>query len=367
MAKESAKMATRQLGAERGLYRVPSELRPCRHHVHDGATAAPAKHALLFETHVLSRDRSRGVNPTRHTARRDHRSRYVRREYPVGCRAVRVLFTDASPADERGGVTVVVDSDLMTVFAASARTLTDVSLLEERAIARAILSTSSLPPSTPNHILTDSQAACRRFLFNTLHPTTMSILESFLSSTSHTFRLRSSVMSALMRWPENSHTEPLGIALPSSDRNLSRCLLVTTTDEYFPDAPFLFLPLSLPWSSSMSALRRSIHPTAYGLALQDISNVPPVPNPTLTCWEERLADTMATGQQWLVDRAEAVAATYWAPDYKGSTFEETLLKTVCAEEYSSGKRFSEASSLRNTRFRRSRQSKHGNRAQKNLL
>ncbi|KAH7966857.1 hypothetical protein HPB49_019902 [Dermacentor silvarum] len=77
----------------------------------------------------------------------------------------------------------------MTVFAASEPTLTDVSLLEERAIARAILSTSSLPPSTPNHILTDSQAACRRFLFNTLHPTTTSILESFLSSTSHTFRL----------------------------------------------------------------------------------------------------------------------------------------------------------------------------------
>ncbi|KAH7937325.1 hypothetical protein HPB49_010769 [Dermacentor silvarum] len=47
----------------------------------------------------------------------------------------------------------------MTVFAASERTVTDVSLLEERAIARAIISTSSLHPSTPNYILTDSQAA----------------------------------------------------------------------------------------------------------------------------------------------------------------------------------------------------------------
>ncbi|KAH7934401.1 hypothetical protein HPB49_025453 [Dermacentor silvarum] len=56
----------------------------------------------------------RHMHPTRHTARRDHRSRYLRREYPVGCSAVRVLFTDASPADERGGVTVVVDSDLVT-------------------------------------------------------------------------------------------------------------------------------------------------------------------------------------------------------------------------------------------------------------
>ncbi|KAH7971399.1 hypothetical protein HPB49_023489 [Dermacentor silvarum] len=129
------------------------------------------------------------MHPTRHAVRRDDRSRYLRREYHVGCRAVRVLFTDASPTDERGGVTVVVDSDLETVFAASERTLTDVSLLEERAIARAIVPTSSLPPSAPNHILTDSPAACRRFLFNTLHPTTTSILESFLSSTSHTSRL----------------------------------------------------------------------------------------------------------------------------------------------------------------------------------
>ncbi|KAH7964999.1 hypothetical protein HPB49_002764 [Dermacentor silvarum] len=227
----------------------------------------------------------RHMHPTRHIARRDHRSRYLRREYPVGCSAVRVLFTDANPADERGGVTVVVDSDLMTVFAASERTLTDVSLLEERVIARAILSTSSLPPSTPNHILTDSQAACRRFLFNTLHPTTTSILESFLSSTSHTFRLvwvpgtqRSPVMSALMRWPENSHTEPLchhptatflvriptccdtpnSATLPltsSCPYSLAGCLLATTTDEYFPDAPFLFVTLPLPWSSSMPALR----------------------------------------------------------------------------------------------------------------
>ncbi|KAH7949459.1 hypothetical protein HPB49_010631 [Dermacentor silvarum] len=50
----------------------------------------------------------RHMHPTRHTARRDHRSRYLRREYPVGSSAVRVLFTDASPAEERGGVTVVV-------------------------------------------------------------------------------------------------------------------------------------------------------------------------------------------------------------------------------------------------------------------
>ncbi|KAH7970214.1 hypothetical protein HPB49_001122 [Dermacentor silvarum] len=73
----------------------------------------------------------RHKHPTRHTARRDHRSRYLRREYPVRCSAVRVLFTDVNPANERGEVTAVVDADLITIFAASERTLTNVSLLEE--------------------------------------------------------------------------------------------------------------------------------------------------------------------------------------------------------------------------------------------
>ncbi|KAG0413425.1 hypothetical protein HPB47_009429 [Ixodes persulcatus] len=47
---------------------------------------------------------------------------------------------------------------------------------------------------------------------------------------------------------------------------------------------------------------------------QLIPAVPSNPNPTPTSWEERLTDDTATGQQSLVDRAKAVAATYGAPD-----------------------------------------------------
>ncbi|KAG0412434.1 hypothetical protein HPB47_010445 [Ixodes persulcatus] len=47
---------------------------------------------------------------------------------------------------------------------------------------------------------------------------------------------------------------------------------------------------------------------------QAIPSVSPLPNPTPTSWEERLTDDTATGQQWLVDRAESVAATYGAQD-----------------------------------------------------
>uniref|UniRef100_A0A6B0U3I2 Putative secreted protein n=1 Tax=Ixodes ricinus TaxID=34613 RepID=A0A6B0U3I2_IXORI len=36
----------------------------------------------------------------------------------------------------------------------------------------------------------------------------------------------------------------------------------------------------------------------------------PLPNPSTTSWEERLADDTATGQQWLMDYAESLAATY---------------------------------------------------------
>ncbi|KAM7315199.1 hypothetical protein ISCGN_004981 [Ixodes scapularis] len=81
------------------------------------------------------------------------------------------------------GITVVVDSD------ATERGLTDVSILEERAVARAILLTSFLSFSIPIHILTDSQTACWHFLYNTLHPSAACLLDPFLSSTSHTFRL----------------------------------------------------------------------------------------------------------------------------------------------------------------------------------
>ncbi|KAG0437546.1 hypothetical protein HPB47_017390 [Ixodes persulcatus] len=47
---------------------------------------------------------------------------------------------------------------------------------------------------------------------------------------------------------------------------------------------------------------------------QLIPAVLPNPNPIPTSWEERLTDDTATGQQSLVDRAKAVAATYGAPD-----------------------------------------------------
>ncbi|KAH7958423.1 hypothetical protein HPB49_001497 [Dermacentor silvarum] len=290
----------------------------------------------------------RYMHPTHHAARRDHRSRYLRREYPVGCSAVRVLFTDASPADERGRVTLVVDSDLMTVFAASERTLTDVSLLEEWAIAMAILSTSSLPHSTPNHILTDPTAAFRRFLFNTLYLTSTSILESFLSSTSHTFRLVWVSGHAAIPGNERAHAlarelsyraagDRSTIIRPQPFSYASQLAEIRITRQHYPPPhPFLtrrqavcsrqlqtntfltplFYSYLYPSRGQAKCPYCGHRPTLLHMVrlCQDIPNVHPIPNPTLTSWEERLTDAAATGQQGLVDHAEAVAATYGAPD-----------------------------------------------------
>ncbi|KAM7309707.1 hypothetical protein ISCGN_006700 [Ixodes scapularis] len=290
----------------------------------------------------------RHMNPTRHSARRDHRSRYLRRAYPVGCDTVRALFTDASPQGVRGGITVVVDSDLRTVHAATERGLTDVSILEERAVARAILSTSFLSSSMPIHILTDSQTACRHFLYNTLHPSTASLLDPFLSSTSHNFRLIWVPGHAAVPGNERAHAlaRDLSHRAPGEDfvniqpapysYSTHLAELRLARQHYPPPHPSLTRRDAVIWRQLQtntfptplfySYLHPSLsppqcphcgdRPNLFHMVWQCqlIPAVPPNPNPTPTSWEERLTDDTATGQQSLVDRAKAVAATYGAPD-----------------------------------------------------
>ncbi|KAM7301306.1 integrin alpha-4 [Ixodes scapularis] len=290
----------------------------------------------------------RHMNPTRHSARRDHRSRYLRRAYPVGCDTVRALFTDASPQGVRGGITVVVDSDLRTVHAATERGLTDVSILEERAVARAILSTSFLSSSMPIHILTDSQTACRHFLYNTLHPSTASLLDPFLSSTSHNFRLIWVPGHAAVPGNERAHAlaRDLSHRAPGEDfvsiqpapysYSTHLAELRLARQHYPPPHPSLTRRDAVIWRQLQtntfptplfySYLHPSLsppqcphcgdRPNLFHMVWQCqlIPAVPPNSNPTPTSWEERLTDDTATGQQSLVDRAKAVAATYGAPD-----------------------------------------------------
>ncbi|KAG0429354.1 hypothetical protein HPB47_023759 [Ixodes persulcatus] len=290
----------------------------------------------------------RHMNPTRHSARRDHRSRYLRRAYPVGCDTVRALFTDASPQGVRGGITVVVDSDLRTVHAATERGLTDVSILEERAVARAILSTSFLSSSIPIHILTDSQTACRHFLYNTLHPSTASLLDPFLSSTSHNFRLVWVPGHAAVPGNERAHAlaRDLSHRAPGEDfvsiqpapysYSTHLAELRLARQHYPPPHPSLTRRDAVLWRQLQtntfptplfySYLHPSLsppqcphcgdRPNLFHMVWQCqlIPAVPSNPNPTPTSWEERLTDDTATGQQSLVDRAKAVAATYGAPD-----------------------------------------------------
>ncbi|KAG0415409.1 hypothetical protein HPB47_007421, partial [Ixodes persulcatus] len=210
----------------------------------------------------------RHMHPTRHSARRDHRSRYLRRAYTEGCDTVRALFTDASPQDARGGITVVVNSDLRPVHAAAERGLTDVSLLEERAVARAILSTSTLSSSTPTHILTDSQTASELRLARQHYPP-----------------------------PQPSLTRRQGV--------LWRQLQTNT----FPTP--LFYSYVYPSLGAPECPHCGDRPTLLHMVwqCQAIPPVSPLPNPSPTSREDRLTDDTATGQQWLVDRAESVAAT----------------------------------------------------------
>ncbi|KAG0428426.1 hypothetical protein HPB47_024586 [Ixodes persulcatus] len=307
------------------------------------AGLSPAARAKLIVAPI-----PRNMHPTRHSARRDHRSRYLRRAYTEGCDTVRALFTDASPQDARGGITVVVNSDLRLVHAATERGLTEVSLLEERAVARAILSTSTLSSSTPTHILTDSQTACRHFLYNTLHPFTASLLDSFLSSTSHTFRLVWVPGHADIPGNECAHAlaRELSNRAPGEDSATIRpapfsysthlAELRLARQHYPPPQPSLTRRQGVLWRQ----LQTNTFPTPLFYTYvypslgppecphcgdrptllhmvwqcQAIPSVSPLPNPTPTSWEERLTDDTATGQQWLVDRAESVAATYGVPD-----------------------------------------------------
>ncbi|KAH7974126.1 hypothetical protein HPB49_010273 [Dermacentor silvarum] len=187
------------------------------------------------------------MQPTRHAAHRDHRSRYLRREYPVGCSAVRVLFTDASPADEREGVAVVVDLDLMTVFAASE------------------------PLELSYRAAGDRSAIIRPQPF------------SYASQL------------AEIRLTRQHYPPPH----PSLSRRQAVCWRQLQTNTS-PTPPFQFPPL--PSRGPAKCPHCGDRPTLLHMVwlCQDIQNVHPVPNPTLTSWEERLTDATVTGQRWLL-------------------------------------------------------------------
>ncbi|KAM7303131.1 hypothetical protein ISCGN_018639 [Ixodes scapularis] len=200
----------------------------------------------------------------------------------------------------------------------------------------------------PIHTLTDSQTACRHFLYNTLHPSTASLLDPFLSSTSHNFRLIWVPGHAAV--PGNEHAHALArdlshrapgedfVSIQPAPYSYSTHLaeLRLARQHYPPPHPSLTRRDAVIWRQLQtntfptplfySYLHPSLsppqcphcgdRPNLFHMVWQCqlIPAVPPNPNPTPTSWEERLTDDTATGQQPLVDRAKAAAATYGAPD-----------------------------------------------------
>ncbi|KAG0430398.1 hypothetical protein HPB47_022728 [Ixodes persulcatus] len=269
----------------------------------------------------------RHMNPTRHSARRYHRSRYLR-PHSVCAGVLRSSWTLISGQSTRP-LSVVLP--------------TSPSWKNERSAGRSFLSSS-----IPIHILTDSQMACRHFLYNTLHPSTASLLDPFLFSTSHNFRLvwvpghaavpGNKRAHALAR--DLSHRAPgedfVSIKPPPYSYSTHLAELRLARQHYPPPHPSLTRRDAVLWRQLQtntfptplfySYLHQSLsppqcphcgdRPNLFHMVWQCqlIPAVPPNPNPTPTSWEERLTDDTATGQQSLVDRAKAVAVTYGAAD-----------------------------------------------------
>lgn len=98
----------------------------------------------------------RHMHPTYNIGRRQHRTRLLLRKYGSDSTA---LYTDATPYPrQRAHVAAVVRSDATTLVASSLQTAST-STAEEAAIALAIAHATT-PTVT---VLTDSQAACRRY------------------------------------------------------------------------------------------------------------------------------------------------------------------------------------------------------------
>lgn len=139
-----------------------------------------------------------------------------------------------------------------------------------------------------------------------------------------------------MCWPEIFHTRHPRMTLPLSGHLISYtqvtlpsyALFGNTTpispvphlptgrpvasspNQYLPDNTLLLSPPPLPWSTSVPALRRPLHPFSYYLAVSGHSYHLSYSHPIAISLECRLTGHTATVQQWLVDRAEPVAATY---------------------------------------------------------
>ncbi|KAG0427724.1 hypothetical protein HPB47_025249, partial [Ixodes persulcatus] len=180
------------------------------------------------------------------------------------------ILKAAIPFDARGGITVVVNSDLRLVHAATERGLTGVSLLEEQLSNRAPGEDSATIRPAP------------------------------FSYSTHLAELR------LAR----QHYPPPQPSLTRRQGVLWRQLQTNT----FPTP--LFYSYVYPSLGPPECPHCGDRPTLLHMVwkCQAIPSVSPLPNPSPTSWEERLTDDTATGQQWLVDRAESVAATCGAPD-----------------------------------------------------
>ncbi|KAG0445089.1 hypothetical protein HPB47_023913 [Ixodes persulcatus] len=187
------------------------------------------------------------------------------------------------PQDARGGITVVVNSDLRLVHAATERGLTEVSLLEEH-----------IPGNECAHAL------ARELSNRAPGEDSATIRPAPFSYSTHLAELR------LAR----QHYPPPQPSLTRRQGVLWRQLQTNT----FPTP--LFYSYVYPSLGPPECPHCGDRPTLLHMVwqCQAIPSVSPLPNPTPTSWEERLTDDTATGQQWLVDRAESVAATYGAPD-----------------------------------------------------
>lgn len=277
----------------------------------------------------------RNMHPERNKARRTLRVKAILKQINKTQPQTEVYYTDASLRDGTG-VTVVVDRSYSLITAGTELDLNATADMETRAIARAIEhSCNSAPDTGTVYIYTDSQAACRQLRFNRIHRNTANILIKALATSKKCYKVTWVPGHEDMPGNESAHALARALnfrapehALPNSRlrgtqlRNIgpvdTRDLLRTARQNR-QKHPTPHKTLTRRESAVLRQIQTNALPTVHlthrfqrlpgtpkcphcgeypsiyhtlWTCTQNV-NLPPIPNPTPTSWERRLADSSA--------------------------------------------------------------------------
>ncbi|KAG0410658.1 hypothetical protein HPB47_012214 [Ixodes persulcatus] len=255
------------------------------------------------------------MHPTYNAGRRQHRTRLLIRKYGSD---PTTLYTDTSPYPQRPAHVATV-ARIDNAFLTSATVCTaSTTTAEEAAIALAM--TQATSPSIT--IMSDSQAACRRFALGRVSALTLAILTQcptlpharVVWTPSHTALPGNEVAHATARallhraFPEEANNAAsIANSLTPLSQTYADILYHyrATRRTYPPPHPSL--------STADARIWRRLQPTPH-LVWTCPTNPPPPKSPTLEQWECVLQSCQLEDQEALISRARMAAAARGLPE-----------------------------------------------------